>query len=154
MVDRLDIEVIGFEFLSAIDAAARQLETPGALMNVVGATMEENINLRFITKTDPTGNAWLPLAASTLKRKKGVGSLLELSGLGKASLGYVLGVDGLSVEVGFGESYMGYHETGTQKMPRRQLLTDDFVAGTLGQQDQADILEDIESFLQGLGLNE
>lgn len=152
MADRLEIEVIGFELLSAIERAASQLEKPGALMNLIGATMEENINLRFITKTDPAGNAWLPLATSTLKRKKGVGSILELSGLGKSSLGYNLGVDGSFVEVGFGESYMGYHETGTQRMPRRQLLTDDFNAGTLGAQDQADVLADIEAFLRDLGL--
>lgn len=152
MADRLEIEVIGFEFLSAIDRAASQLEKPGALMNLIGATMEENINLRFITKSDPAGNAWLPLAASTLKRKKGVGSILELSGHGKSSLGYNLGLDGSFVEIGFGESYMGYHETGTQRMPRRQLLTDDFNAGTLGAQDQADVLADIEAFLRDLGL--
>lgn len=152
MADRLEIEVIGFEFLSAIDRAASQLEKPGALMNLIGATMEENIALRFITKTDPNGNAWLPLAASTIKRKKGVGSILELSGHGKSSLGYNLGIDGSFVEIGFGESYMGYHETGTQRMPRRQLLTDDFNAGTLGAQDQADVLADIEAFLRDLGL--
>lgn len=152
MADRFEVEVIGFEFLSAIDRAAGQLEKPGALMNLIGATMEENIALRFITKTDPNGNAWLPLAASTLARKKGVGSILELSGHGKSSLGYNLGVDGSFVEIGFGESYMGYHETGTQRMPRRQLLTDDFNAGTLGAQDQADVLADIEAFLLNLGL--
>ena len=152
MVDRLDIEVTGFEFLSAIDRAASQLEKPGALMKLIGATMEENINLRFITKTDPSGNPWLPLAPATLARKKGRGSILELSGHGKSSLGYNLGVDGSFVEVGFGERYMGYHETGTQRMPRRQTLTDDFNAGTLGAQDQADILQDIEAFLRDLGL--
>lgn len=150
MVDRLDIEVTGFEFLSAIDRAASQLEKPVALMNIIGATMEQNIGLRFITKTDPGGNAWLPLAPATLARKKGAGSLLELSGHGKTSLGYNAGTD--FVEVGFGEGYMGFHETGTQRMPRRQLLTDDPVAGTLGRQDQADILEDIEAYLRGLGL--
>lgn len=153
MVDRLDIEVIGFEFLSTIDRAASRLEHPGALLSVIGATMEQNINLRFITKTDPNGVAWLPLAASTLKRKKDVGSLLEHTGMGKASLAYQVGLDGTWVEVGFGESYMGYHETGTMRMPRRQLLTDDWVSGTLGAQDQADILEDVQAYLNELGLN-
>lgn len=152
MADRLDIEVTGFEFLSVIDRAADKLDKPGALMNLIGSTMEQNIAQRFITKTDPAGHGWLPLAASTLKLKKGRGSILEHTGLGRDSLNYVLGIGGNWVEVGFGESYMGYHETGTRYMPRRQLLADDFVAGTLGQQDQQDILADIAAYLNDLGL--
>lgn len=152
MIDRLDIEITGFEFLSTIDRAAEKLDKPGALMDLIGATMQQKIALRFITKSDPSGQAWLPLAPSTLKLKKGRGSILEHTGLGRDSLNYVLGIGGDWVEVGFGESYMGYHETGTRYMPRRQLLTDDFVAGTLGQQDQQDILADITAYLNDLGL--
>ena len=150
MADRLDIEVTGFEFLSVIDRAAAELENPLKLMQLIGATMESNIAQRFVSKTDPAGHAWLPLAPSTLKKKKGVGSILEMSGIGKKSITSNAVAD--SVEIGFTETYMGYHETGTRFMPRRQMLSDDFVAGTLGKQDQADILDDIEAFLRGLGL--
>lgn len=152
MADRLSIDATGFAFLTQIDAAASKLERPSELMRLIGATMEQNIALRFVTKTDPAGHPWLPLAKSTLQRKKGRGSILELTGHGKASLGYNAGDD--FVEVGFGEPYMGYHETGTERMPRRQLLTDDWVSGTLGEQDQRDILADIGDFLAGLGLGD
>ena len=36
MADGLDIEVTDFEFLSAIDREASQLDKPGALMNFIG----------------------------------------------------------------------------------------------------------------------
>lgn len=153
MADRITIEATGFATLSAIDRALAGLEKPQALMAVIGATLEKNIGLRFITKTDPNGAAWLPLAPSTLQRKnkeKRTGSILEETGIGKASLTYNAFDD--YVEVGFGEAYMGYHEFGTQRMPRRQMLTDDPVAGTLGAQDQADILADVADYLNGLGL--
>lgn len=150
MADRLLIEVVDFGLLSAIDHAASSVERPIELMRLIGSTLEANIALRFVTKTDPAGNAWLPLAPSTLKRKKGRGSLLEASGIGKASLTNNPGDD--FVEIGFGEAYMGYHETGTQRMPRRQLLTDDFVTGTLGKDDQQDVLDAVTAYLAGLGL--
>lgn len=151
MADRLDIEVTGFGFLSAIDRAASQLEHPVELMRLIGQTLRENIDHRFDSRTDPAGNPWLPLSPKTLARKKGRGSMLVATGVGRRSLTLNAGDD--FVEIGFGQGYMGYHETGTQRMPRRQLLTDDFVAGTLGAQDQADVLAGIEAFLNGLGLS-
>lgn len=150
MADSLTIQITGLEFTGRLERAAAQLDRPLELMQRVGKTLEANIAQRFNSKTDPAGNAWAPLAASTLARKKGRGSILEFTGHGKASLAYNAGGD--FVEVGFGSDYMGYHETGTQRMPRRQLLSDDFVAGTLGRRDEEDILADVQVFLNELGL--
>ena len=56
MADRLDIEVTGFEFLSAIDREASQLDKPGALMNVIGATRSPHAcsNPRALQTGNPT----------------------------------------------------------------------------------------------------
>ena len=152
MADRFTITITGFDNIGKrLGAAAAKLERPVELMQLIGATMEQNIALRFISKTDPAGAPWAPLAASTLAGKKGRGSLLELTGRGKGSLAYnLIGDD--SVEVGFGEPYMGFHETGTKRMPRRGLLSADWQAGTLGAQDESDIRDDIATYLNSLGL--
>ena len=48
MADRLSIDATGFAFLTQIDAAASKLERPSELMRLIGATMEQNIALRFV----------------------------------------------------------------------------------------------------------
>jgi phage gpG-like protein len=152
MADALVIKIETGPFFEALNYAVERLEKPGDLMAVIGATLEQNANQRFSSKTDPSGVPWAPLLESTLKRKAGAGSLLQLSGLGKSSLTSNVGGEGRSVEVGFGERYMGYHETGTKRMPRRGLLSADADAGRLGQQDEIDVLTNIEEYLATLGL--
>lgn len=156
MADRFTIELDGEGALQRrLGDAVRGLQQPHELMETLGALMERNINFRFDTKTDPAGNQWLPLAASTKaayeKKYKGKvpGSLLERTRHMRESLSSDPG--DVSVEVGFGVPYAIYHETGTRRgLPRRQLLTDDWVTGTLGAQDQADIKAEIEAYLAGL----
>lgn len=128
------------------------LEKPGALMNAIAAKFQENVDLRFGSKTDPAGIPWQPLAESTLERKKGAGSILEWSGLMQASLTHNVAPDGSWAEIGFGERYAGYHETGSKdgKLPRRALLTADWQAGELGAEDRADILAELDAYLAGL----
>lgn len=41
------------------------LQRPAPLMSAIGARLEANINLRFETKTDPTGAAWAPISPLT-----------------------------------------------------------------------------------------
>lgn len=132
---------------------------PRQLLQRIGVVLEGNVQERLQTKTDPAGRAWLPLAASTRARyakadgKRKQGSLLVRTGLMMASLSST--VSGSTVTVGFGRPYGLYHETGTQRggrpwMPRRGMLTADPQAGTLGPQDEADILAEIERWLDTL----
>ena len=156
MTDRFTIDLDGEGALQRrLGEAVRGLQQPHELMQAIGAVMERNINFRFDTKTDPAGNKWLPLADSTKAlyakkyKDKVPGSLLERTRRMRDSLSYDPGE--VSVEVGFGVPYALYHETGTRRgLPRRQLLTDDWVTGTLGAQDQADITAEIEAYLAGL----
>jgi phage gpG-like protein len=138
---------------AALNRVIARIERPVELLHNMGAVMERNIELRFITKEDPTGVPWQALADSTIKSYKHKyggsipGSLLERSREMLNSLGY--NVTGISLEIGFGVAYAGYHITGTKsgKLPRRDPLTADWRTGRLGPGDEADLVAEIESYL-------
>lgn len=162
MTDRFDIELQGERELAVrINDAVRQLGHPQTLFEALGMMLETNIQRRFDTKTAPDGTRWLPLAESTRERYARLyggsvpGSLLERTRLMRNSLSS--NATGEWVEVGFSRMAPGgeynlaaLHELGTRTMPRRQLLTDDPVAGTLGAEDRQDILALLQPFLDGL----
>ena len=162
MTDRLAIEMLGEQdLLARIDHAVRQLGHPQVLFQMIGAQLETNIQRRFDTKTAPDGTPWLPLADSTKARyaklyKGNVpGSLLERTRQMRGSLTANATPD--SVEVGFSRlttnrehNIAALHELGTRTMPRRQLLTDDPITGTLGREDREDIQHLLQGFLDSL----
>lgn len=158
MADRLIIQLLDDALQQRLDDAIEALSNPRELMEAIGGKLEENTQLRFVSKTDPNGAPWQELAESTLKRKKGRGSILELSGLMKGSLGSNVGADGRDVEVGFGERYAGYHETGSKdgkRPPRRGLLLGsvafgDIEGGQLGDADRADVMAEVDRYLAEL----
>lgn len=146
------------ELKARLDEVVRRIERPRELLDRIGALMERNIQFRFDTKTAPDGSAWLPLAPSTIAAYNAKwdgnipGSLLQRTRHMRDSLGYIMGIgDPAWVEIGFGDPIAAYHETGTRRgLPRRQLLTDDPIAGTLGAQDREDILDEIAAYLAEL----
>lgn len=85
----------------------------------------------FATHGAVLGAPWPPLAESTKRYKArhypGT-SILEATGEGKASLtrkgaaGQVRTVTADSMTVGTSVRHMGFHQRGTRKMPRRQIL--------------------------------
>lgn len=158
--DKLNIELVGAEQLMAqLNAAAAALDEPYALLDAIGTVMEGNIRLRMDLKMDAAGHAWAPLTQSTLesyarKYPGGIpGSLLQRHTPGMhTSLTHNTTPD--MVEVGFSVPYAGYHVTGTKHMVRRDpifgTVSEDGTQGTLGAQDQQDILDVIEGSLRGL----
>lgn len=153
MTDRFTIELDrGGALQRQLGAAIVGLAEPARLMDRIGALMERNIQFRFDTKTAPDGTAWLPLAQSTRERYevkyngRVPGGLLERTRHMRDSLTH--NAFDTFVEVGFGDAIALYHETGTRRgLPRRQLLTDDPIAGTLGAGDERDILAEISAYL-------
>lgn len=107
----------------------------------IGMELENRIRNRIDTRTDPSGAAWIGWADSTIKTypKDGNRQLLDRYGDMIRSLGYQ--ADTLSVSVGFGQPYAAYHEFGTERMPRRGLLTADPEQGTLAPADEQAILD-------------
>lgn len=157
MSDNFTIELQGSDvMLAQIGGVLQRLQDPQDLMRAIGGQLEANIRLRFATKTDPAGNAWQPLTESTKKRyaKKypdgTPGSLLNRGGHMLNTLANNAGAE--FVEVGFSAPYAIFHVTGTTRMVRRDslfaTLSSDAVSGTLGAQDEADIREIAEGFLQ------
>lgn len=156
MTDRIVIELTNEAELQArLARAITGLQQPRMLLDRIGSRLEANIQFRFDTKRAPDGTAWLPLAASTraayeVKYDGNIpGSLLERTRHMRDSLTHTA-YDTL-VDVGFGDAIALYHEFGTRRgLPRRQLLTDDPVAGTLGAEDRQDIFDEIEDYLSAL----
>ena len=159
MAEFLRITVTGNDGLQRfLTDAVRQLQRPSDLMEALAARLEANINERFDRKVDPTGAAWAPLAPATLERYAALdqgrrqGTLLERTGQMRASLTSAAGDDfaevGMSRLTDGGEwSIPLLHETGTRRMPRRGIFLADPDAGTLGQQDEAMLTEEIQAFL-------
>jgi len=155
----LRIEVDGSAELQAfLQQAVRRLQRPAELMEALAARLEASVQERFDRKVDPTGAAWAPLAPATLEKyadeDKGrrQGSLLQRTGQMRASLTSAAGAD--FAEVGMSRLSDGgewsiplLHETGTRRMPRRGIFLADPDAGTLGQQDEALLTEEIQAFL-------
>lgn len=158
MTDMLQIELVGADALLAqISAAAAKLERPRELMEAIGAQLQDNVERRFHSKQDASGAAWAPISPATAalyQRKSVGGTLLERAGHMRNALTHNSTDD--SVEVGFGVDapYAIYHVTGTKKMPRRDplfgLVNTDGTQGELGAQDQQDVLDEVDDFLQGL----
>ena len=55
--------------------------------------------------------------------------------------------DGHSVTIGFATDYAVFHEYGTQNMPRRGMLLADPDQGSLGEDDEATVLDIINYWL-------
>ena len=58
--------------------------------------------------------------------------------------------DNTSVRIGFASEYAEYHEWGTVNMDRRGMLMADPDAGTLGQADEAAVLDIVAGWLDDL----
>ena len=164
---------------AAIQAALQRLR--GALddmrpaLGEIGQALEENIRIRFVTKTDPAGQAWEPykaISAAIHKARKGTdinGSLLLRTRTMEGSTEHHVGAD--FVEVGLSDQKAIFHEFGTSPrgkkgggaIPRRGMVfgavsgqgKDAQVTQALSAGDEADVMEIIQSHIQramgGLG---
>lgn len=166
MAQRFQADWQDEKMLAAIDRALALLQNPGELLDEIGGKLEANAELRFETKTDPTGAAWAPLSPATIEIyksewfikknpafKDGIpGTLLERTRQLRASLTHNAGRDflevGTSRQVGRKKWQVGaLHEWGTEKMPRRGILTANPNTGALGPDDEADVLTIVSNAL-------
>lgn len=154
MAEILRITVVSQAVDQMLATVMDRIEQPAALFDAIGSVLERNVQMRFETKTDPSGVPWQALAESTIKsyerKYKGSipGSLLERTREMRDSLGY--NVFGASLELGFSVPYAQYHETGSKDgkhPPQRASLLADWKTGALGPGDEADVVAEIESFL-------
>jgi len=116
-------------------------------MEAIGQTLETRVSGRFETESDPLGHPWAPWAQSTIDTYPSDGNrrILDRYGDMLASLNHQ--AEATSVRVGFGDPTAAYHEWGTDRMPRRGTLMADPDAGTLAPDDEAAVLEILQTFL-------
>ena len=169
MSDSVNIALDDEPLLRAIDNALHLLQQPAPLLTAIGAKLEMNAQLRFDTKTDPSGQPWAPLSPATveiyqsdwfIKRNPefagGIpGSLLVRTNRLRQSLAFNVGESW--VDIGTSRQVPGrrqptwqvglLHEWGTVKMPRRGLLVADPKTGELGADDRADVLDAVSRML-------
>lgn len=92
----------------------------GSLMETLGTLVENQTKHRIVAeKTDPSGRAWPPLAASTIAAK-GNGNILVDSGRLLGSIFHASGSH--EAVVGTNVEYAGYLQGGTRKMPARAFI--------------------------------
>lgn len=141
------IEIQDSQVLAYLDRLGTRLADMTPALDAIGQRLEERIAMRFETETDPAGKPWAPWAEATRKTypKDAHRHVLDRYGDMLRSLNHQADRD--SVRVGFGQPYAAYHEWGTQHMPRRGLLSTDPAAGTLGEEDQASILDILSTYL-------
>ncbi|MDZ7655567.1 MAG: phage virion morphogenesis protein [Sulfurimicrobium sp.] len=149
MTDAITIEVNSRSVMDALNLLLRQSQDMHPVMDAIGQRMEERISARFETRTDPGGHAWSPWKPSTLKSYPKDGNRTLLDRHGDMLDGLSHQADTNSVTIGFNVPYAFYHEHGTSKMARRGLLMADPDAGTLGQDDERDILDLLHGHFAG-----
>ena len=107
--------------LKAVRDRARKAQTLNKPLRKSGLLEEREHKLNFARESDPDGAGWAPLAASTLRQKRGGGILKETGAL-SASIA-MIGPSGNQVKVASqGVPYGIYHQTGTGKMPARKFM--------------------------------
>lgn len=163
------VELQDAELLRGINSLVALMEEPRELLQDIGDKLETNAQVRWDTKVDPLGQAWAPISEATKEIYQsewfiarnpafagGIpGSLMERTRQLRDSLAFNVGDQW--VDIGTTRTVPGrsrptwqvgwLHELGTSKMPRRGILMADPKRGTLGPQDQADLLAIISGFI-------
>lgn len=95
-------------------------KVPARMSASVAKDIKALIVKQFATGTDPYGNAWAPLKASTLKRKKSNMILVETNDMFNSI--NVAPMQGAGVAITIDETPAIYHQRGTGKMAARPIL--------------------------------
>lgn len=115
------VEVKARAALKVVRDRAKRVKDLDKPLRKSGLLEERETKLNFARESDPDGNGWAPLAASTLRQKRGGGILKEFGAL-SASIA-MTGPSGNQVRVASrGVRYGIYHMTGTSKMPARKFI--------------------------------
>jgi phage virion morphogenesis protein len=114
------------ELRRSIQGLAGRIDNPRSLLQNYGEYLVLSKRSLFDQETDPTGTAWAPLAAATVRAKRRRGSsnpekmLYQFGTLSQTLTYQLIGNDNLlfgsPLEIGI------YHEYGTRKMPARKFL--------------------------------
>lgn len=124
---QVQVEIKGVEqIVRALERFAQKGENVSEVLEeAVGRPIYNATRKAFDTKTSPFGQRWQELKTSTLKAKKGKGSILIRKGKLNESLDYT--VMGSKLFVGVNAQRKGFqygltHQFGSKKVPARPFL--------------------------------
>jgi phage virion morphogenesis protein len=113
----------------------------------IGEYLQRRVDDGFRYEKDAYGQPWAKLASSTLRQKvrqKRILKILQSRGTMRGTLTYQASRD--RVRVGFNVFYADFHQRGTKRMVKRQLLPD--AARGLPAQDAAMIVAIVQNYLE------
>jgi len=148
MTTPITIEINSQSVMDALNQLLRRGQDMRPVMDAIGQRMEERVSARFETKTDPNGQAWSPWKPATLKSYPKDGNRTLLDRTGDMLDGLNHHSDANSVTVGFDKPYAFFHEHGTKHMERRGMLLADPDSGTLGQEDERNIMDVLRGYFE------
>lgn len=108
-----------------------KLSQPQQFLDDVGQYFLDKAENSFRKEVDPYGKKWQPLSSATIDQKQRLGyplKILTRTGTMRSSVRYQ--VKKKSVQIVFDSSYATFHQTGTRKMPKRQILPETKLAKT------------------------
>jgi phage gpG-like protein len=114
-----------------------KLTNPQPLLEEVGQYLVSTIDNSFRKEVDPYNKKWQPLSPATISEKERKGyplKILTRTGTMRSSVRYQ--VKSKSVQIVVDTSYTTFHQTGTRKMPKRQIVPD-----KLSKTAQRDIID-------------
>lgn len=131
-------------------ALTRKVGTIQPLLRGIGQALELSTRERWDKETDPAGNKWQPLKASTLKRKAKKRKPLKIL-LQDDQLRFTIGhkVESATLIVGSPQKYSAIHQQGGpagRKNKRFKMTARPFLG--ISKQDETDILDEIKLHLR------
>jgi hypothetical protein len=98
----------------------RLAEVPSRASRASSEALRDLIRAQFVNEVDPYGNAWEPLAESTIARKYGDDRILRRSDRMFNGLRVTpISGGGIRIELA---PYGAFHQTGSKNMPARPIL--------------------------------
>lgn len=116
MSSAFEIKVNDNRTVFTLEQMKKRIQKRTAMVREMTMFAEAETRRNIVAEVDPDGNAFAPLAESTLRRKKTRAILRETSAMIASIQSSASGDTG---RVQIGTDYAIYHKTGTSKMPQR-----------------------------------
>lgn len=107
-----------------------KLSQPQQFLNDVGQYFLDKAENSFRKEIDPYGRKWQPLSSATIDQKQRLGyplKILTRTGTMRSSVRYQVKRKSVQIVIDFPAQF---HQTGTRKMPKRQILPENRLSRT------------------------
>jgi phage gpG-like protein len=106
-----------------LDKVLSNLKDINSTNKKVGDYLVARSRSNFENEVDPSGRSWKPLSPATIERKRREGSSLKiLQRTGKMKNSVYVTVNRASVVVGYSDPKVVYHQLGTDRTPKREVV--------------------------------